>query len=333
VENEGRIALSILNSQFSIKPEIPLFLAPLAGYTDQAFRLLCKDCGAEVLVSEMVSADGLTRDSAKTIKYILFDDVERPLGIQIFGNNPHVMAKAAEFLLPYNPDFIDVNMGCPVKKVIRRGAGSALMQTPELAEAIVKEIKRTIGANIPLSVKFRSGMDANNLNYLDFGKRMEASGADFLCLHPRTVKQMFSGKSNWKHIKELKSVISIPLIGNGDILCPEDAQRMMQETNCNGLMIGRGALGKPWLFSQIRQLLTNGSYNPVTKANLLQIILKHIDYALRFKREAVVVKEMRSQLCFYTRGLLGAAELRNKINHIDSLSELITTLNTAFTPF
>ncbi len=310
----------------------PIFLAPLAGYTDQAFRMLCKDSGAEVLVSEMVSADGLTRDSAKTIKYIIFEDVERPFGIQIFGNDPLVMAKAAEFLLSYAPDFIDVNMGCPVKKVIRRGAGSALMQTPLLAESIVREIKRAIGNTIPLSVKFRSGTDANNINFLEFGKRMEDSGADFLCLHPRTVKQMFSGKSNWEHIKELKSSLSIPLIGNGDILCPEDAQKMLHETNCDGIMIGRGALGKPWLFSQIRQLLSNGNYNPVTHTSLLSTILKHIDYALRFKREAVVVKEMRSQLCFYTRGLLGAAELRNKINHTESISELIAILNKAFSP-
>jgi nifR3 family TIM-barrel protein len=240
------------------------------------------------------------------------------------------MAKAAEFLLPYQPDFIDVNMGCPVKKVIRRGAGSALMQTPLLAESIVLEIKRAIGISIPLSVKFRSGLDANNLNYLDFGKRLEACGADFLCLHPRTVKQMFSGKSNWEHIKELKSVLRIPLIGNGDVLGPEDAQRMLSETNCDGIMIGRGALGKPWLFEQIRQLLSSGSYNPITKAHLLNTILEHIDYALRFKREAVVVKEMRSQLCFYTRGLLGGAELRNKINHTDSITELKELLFNAF---
>jgi len=237
-----------------------LWLAPLAGYTDQAYRQICKEWGAEILVSEMVSADGLIRDSAKTAQYITFLDTERPFGIQIFGSEPYVMAKAAEFLIPYKPDFIDINMGCPVKKVVRRGAGSALMQTPEKAAVIVKEVQNALAGSIPFSVKFRSGWDNSSLNFLYFGIMMQDSGADFVILHPRTSRQMFGGLSNWEHIKALKARLNIPVVGNGDLHSPEDAERMLNETRCDGLMIGRGALGKPWIFRQCREFLTSGSY-------------------------------------------------------------------------
>lgn len=307
-----------------------LWLAPLAGYTDQPYRLVCKEWGAEVLLSEMVSADGLIRDSAKTALFTQFYEHERPLGIQLFGNDPLVLAKAAEFLIPSRPDFIDINMGCPVKKVVRRGAGSALMKTPDLAADIVKECKKALCGELPLSVKFRSGWDNASLNFLDFGLAMQDAGADFLCLHPRTTKQMFSGTSNWKHIKALKERLSIPLIGNGDIQSPEDALLMIQETNCDGLMIGRGALGKPWIFSQCRQYLDTGSYAPIMKSQLLQIVLQHLDNALAFKKESVVVREMRSQLCFYTKGILGKAEIRRRINHAESAEELRAILCEGF---
>ncbi|HOU26261.1 MAG TPA: tRNA dihydrouridine synthase DusB [Candidatus Cloacimonas sp.] len=299
-----------------------LFLAPLAGYTDSPFRQICKQWGAEVLISEMVSADGIIRDSYKTLQYAYFEEFERPFGIQIFGNDPLIMAKAASTLLPLKPDFIDLNMGCPVKKVIRRGAGSALMQTPSLAVKIVKEVKNALQDCLPLSVKFRSGWDMQNLNFLDFGILMQDSGADFLCLHPRTSRQMFSGISNWEHIKILKQNVSIPVIGNGDIKTPEDALTMLRETNCDGLMIGRGALGKPWLFSQCRELLKGGTYKPVTRQDILNTIILHIDKALQYKQEYIAVRELRAQLCFYTKGILGGPELRNKINHTDSIAEL-----------
>lgn len=299
-----------------------LFLAPLAGYTDSPFRQICKQWGAEVLISEMVSADGIIRDSYKTLQYAYFEEFERPFGIQIFGNDPLIMAKAASTLLPLKPDFIDLNMGCPVKKVIRRGAGSALMQTPSLAVKIVKEVKNALQDCLPLSVKFRSGWDMQNLNFLDFGILMQDSGADFLCLHPRTSRQMFSGISNWEHIKILKQNVSIPVIGNGDIKTPEDALNMLRETNCDGLMIGRGALGKPWLFSQCRELLKGGTYKPVTRQDILNTIILHIDKALQYKQEYIAVRELRAQLCFYTKGILGGPELRNKINHTDSIAEL-----------
>jgi len=299
-----------------------LWLAPLAGYTDQAFRRLCKHWGAEVMLSEMVSADGLVRDSAKTEFLLRFNEMERPFGIQLFGHDPFTMAKATEAAIAFAPDFIDINMGCPVKKVVRRGAGSALMQTPDLAVQIVQECKRVTSGIIPLSAKFRSGWDSSNLNYLTFGLAMQDAGADFLCLHPRTTKQMFSGTSNWEHIADLKKHLSIPLIGNGDIQSPEDALRMRNETGCDGMMIGRGALGRPWLFNQCREYISNHSFSPITREQVLETVLMHLDHALASKPERVVVREMRSQMCFYTKGLLGKAEIRRQINHAESAEEL-----------
>jgi len=302
--------------------DIPLYLAPLAGYTDAAFRSLCKDWGVDYLVSEMVSADGLIRDSRKTIDFIRFSEYERPFVIQLFGSDPSVMAKAAEFLIPMNPDWIDINMGCPVKKVVRRGAGSALMKDVPRAVEMVKEVKKALAGRIPVSVKFRSGWDSNSINFLDFGMKMQDAGADLLCLHPRTQKQMFSGLSNWEHIRELKQRLSIPLIGNGDVSSPETALQMKHDTACDGIMIGRGALGKPWIFKQIKQFISHDSYDPITKGDLLDTALKHLKYALEDKREDVVVREMRSQLCHYTKGLPGGAELRNTINHCQSADEI-----------
>lgn len=303
-------------------PKVPLYLAPLAGYTDQAFRRLCKDWSVDYLVSEMVSADGLVRDSRKTIDYIRFSTYERPFIIQLFGSDPLIMAKAAEFLLSLKPDGIDLNMGCPVKKVVKRGAGSALMKDIPRAVAIVKAVRNALADQIPLSVKFRSGWDANSLNYLDFGCAMQDAGADLLCLHPRTTKQMFSGLSNWEHLSILKTALSIPLIGNGDVSSAETAAQMIAGTGCDAIMIGRGALGKPWIFKQIKDFFEYGNYSPITKMELLDTALTHLNYALESKAESVVVREMRSQLCHYSKGLPGGAELRHTINHCQSTDEI-----------
>lgn len=299
-----------------------LWLAPLAGYTDRPFRQLCKSLGADVLVSEMVSADGLVRDSQKTVQFVLFEESERPYGIQIFGSDPLIMAKAAEFCLSFSPDFIDLNMGCPVKKVCKRGAGAALMTTPDLAGRIVHEVQNALAGSIPLGVKFRSGWNTDRLNFLDFGLLLQDSGADFLCLHPRTQTQMFSGTSNWEHIAVLKNRLAIPLIGNGDIVSPETALKMYGSTGCNSVMIGRGTLGKPWIFRQIHQLQEEGDYQPATRSLQLETIFRQIDLALRYKPEPVVTRELRSQLCFYTKGLVGAAELRQAINHAQSTAQI-----------
>jgi nifR3 family TIM-barrel protein len=299
-----------------------LWLAPLAGYTDRAFRVLCASLGAEVMVSEMVSADGLIRDSGKTRQYVLFGDEERPFGIQLFGSDPVLMARAAEACLAEKPDFIDLNMGCPVRKVVKRGAGSALIKDPAQAAAIMKAVRGAVGDACPVSVKFRSGWDHDSLNYVEFGLALEAAGADFLCLHPRTQSQQFGGLANWEHISELKHRLTIPLIGNGDIRCPEDAVKMLAETGCDGIMIGRGALGKPWIFGQIRQFLASGDYTPINKSRLQETMHAHVRLAVQYKQERIAVKELRSQLCFYTKGLVGGSDLRQRINHAASAAEL-----------
>ncbi len=302
--------------------EQKLWLAPLAGYTDRAYRQLCKSCGADVLVSEMVSADGLVRDQKKTIQFVLFDALERPFGVQIFGSDPDIMARGAEACLPYAPDFIDLNMGCPVRKVVKRGAGSALMKNPAGAARIVAAVKSVLAGKCLLGVKFRSGWNEASLNYLEFGLALAEAGADFLCLHPRTQAQIFSGTADWSHIAALKQQIGIPLIGNGDIRSPEDAQKMFQSTGCDSIMIGRGALGKPWIFRQITQLRQTGDYFPVTRSLLLETIFRHIEFALKYKPERIVAKELRSQLTFYTKGLVGGSELRQAINKAESTDQI-----------
>ncbi len=302
--------------------ETPLYLAPLAGFTDQAFRRLCKDWQADFLVSEMVSADGIIRDMPNTMRYAEFSDYERPFFIQIFGSDPLVMARAAEKLLPLKPDYIDINMGCPVKKVVKRGAGSALMREPERAASIVREVKQAISGACTLSVKFRSGWDMKDINFLEFGMKMEQNGAELICLHPRTTSQMFSGKSNWEHIRLLKEKLSVPLIGNGDIDSPESAKAMKEQTGCDGLMIGRGALGRPWLFAQIKEYLKIGAYPSTTRQMILEGALGHLNYALESKREATVVKEMRSQLSHYAKGIPGSKIFREKLNRCESADEI-----------
>ena len=299
-----------------------LWLAPLAGYTDQAFRQLCRMNGVDVLVSEMVSADGLTREQRQTLRFIRFDPIERPFGIQLFGSDPLVLARAAELCLSVRPDFLDLNMGCPVRKVVKRGAGCALMRNPPLAGTIMREVKAALSGACLLGAKFRSGWNSGALNYLEFGATLEEAGADFLCLHPRTQEQMFGGAADWNQIARLRESISVPLIGNGDIRTPEDALELLSRTGCASVMIGRGALGKPWLFAQIRQLLDSGDYRPATKEQVLAAILSHIDLALKFKPERIVTRELRSQLCFYTKGLVGGAELRQAINHAESTDQI-----------
>lgn len=317
-------------NKFKSLTDNKLWLAPLAGYTDQPFRKICKEWGADVVVSEMISADGIVHKQRQTLAYLDFTNQERPFGVQLFGSNPLIMAKAAESALVYKPDFIDVNMGCPVKKVIKRGAGGALMSDLPRAQQIVKELKNVLPAGFPLSVKFRSGTDVNNLNYLDFGRAMQDAGADIITLHPRTVKQMFTGVSNWQHIKELKRHVSIPVVGNGDVKTAEDYLELYKVTGCDSVMIGRGILGHPWLFAQIRSLIEKKDIPLITNDIKLQTIFKHLEYALIIKSERLVVREIRAILCFYTKGLSGSAKLRDTINHTDTINELKKILTDAF---
>ncbi|MCK5052283.1 MAG: tRNA dihydrouridine synthase DusB [Candidatus Cloacimonetes bacterium] len=301
-----------------------VWLAPLAGITDNPFRAICKECGADVVVSEMISVDGLLYNRDRSLEYAKFEESQRPFGLQLFGSDPDIFKKALKIALTKNPDFIDINMGCPVKKVIKRGAGSALMTTPDIAANIVSETKNILAPlNIPLSVKFRSGWDMFNINSLDFGIKMQKAGADMICLHPRTRGQMFSGKSNWDLIAELKKEVSIPVIGNGDIITINDMIAMYKQTGCDSVMIGRGVMGKPWLFKQIKKYLSSGNMEQITTEEKLEIIRRHMELMIFHKGEKQAVYEMRTHFSHYTKGLRGGAQVRNRINKLFDVEEIL----------
>ncbi|MFC1887283.1 tRNA dihydrouridine synthase DusB [Candidatus Cloacimonadota bacterium] len=290
-----------------------IWLAPLAGISDISFRTICKSCGADVVVSEMVSADGLLMNPEPSLRYARFTEEQRPFGIQLFGSDPEVIGKAVKVVEDIKPDFLDFNMGCPVKKVTRKGAGSALMKDPERAAAIVREIKKVLPDSIPLSVKIRSGWDIFSINVISFATKLEDSGADMICYHARTRSQMYSGRSNWEMIAELKKKLSIPVIGNGDIRTAEDAVEMFNLTGCDSVMIGRGAIGKPWLFREIKDLIEKGSYRSWEPVKKFQIIEEHCKLTCSEKNEEQAIKELRTHFAYYTKGFKGGSRIRDYI--------------------
>lgn len=303
------------------------WLAPLAGYTDKTFRTIAKECGADVIVSEMVSADGLYYNYDNSITYALFEEDQRPFGVQLFGSDPQMMAKGAEIISSINPDFIDINMGCPVKKVVNRMAGSALMKDIDLACRITEAVKEVaLKHKLLVTTKFRSGWDLEHINFLQYGKALENAGSDALILHPRTRSQVFSGHSNWQHIKELKDEVKIPVVGNGDINSIEDAREMFQLTNCDSIMIGRGALGKPWVFQEIKDYYQG----KISHIDRHKIILAHYNLTLKNagpdKQEHAIL-EMRSHFNYYSKGLRGGSQLRDKINHTKDPAEIFDIIN------
>jgi tRNA-dihydrouridine synthase B len=308
-----------------------IWLAPLAGFTDNAFRTICKKCGADVVVSEMVSADGLVNNKEKSLKYLDFTDFQRPYGIQLFGSDPAIMAKGTEIALAEKPDFIDINMGCPVKKVVKRGAGSALMNSPKLAENIIQKVKNVMsGTSIPLSVKIRAGWDKYCINAVEFGKRMENAGCDMICLHPRTRSQMFSGQSDWNLIKKLKGKLTIPLIGNGDINSVEDIIRMFKETGCDSVMIGRGILGKPWIFRNIKEHFESGEVSDISWIEKIKIIKEHFELEIESKGQTKASLEMRDHFSHYTKSLQGSAKVREFINRCLDSEDVLEAIETLF---
>jgi nifR3 family TIM-barrel protein len=298
-----------------------VMLAPLAGITNLPFRILCRREGASLAYTEMVSVNGLVREGAKTLALLKSSPEDRPLGIQLFGETAEQLAEAARMVEDYG-DLLDINMGCPVRKVVGTGAGSALLQDPPKVAAIIRAVRAV--TTLPLTIKIRSGWHCGDNNYLEIGKIAEAEGCDAVTLHPRSRSQMFGGHSDWSHISRLKESLSIPVIGSGDLFTPGECLRMLAETGCDGVMVARGGLGAPWIFQQVIELDQKGGQSPVTNQKRAATIRQHLELYSYQYGEAVAVREMKKHIGWYARGFSGAADIRRDANSARSMADINT---------
>lgn len=318
-----------------------LMLAPMAGVTDAAFRAICRREGAEYTVSEMISAKALCYEQAgrasapaKTASLAATNGEDAPLAVQLFGSDPDFMAEAARLLAEGTyrgacaktpPVAIDINMGCPVHKVVSNGEGSALMRTPELAARIVSAVKRAV--SLPVTVKIRAGWDEKSRNAVEFAKQMEAAGADLICVHGRTRAQLYAPSSDNGIIADVKRAVKVPVIGNGDLFTFEDVSHILAETGCDGVMIARGALGNPFLFAEITAALEGRAYTPPTAEKRLQTALLHAKDLVARKGLRVGISEARKHMSWYCKGLRGAAAARGRLMHAENLNEIAEILD------
>ena len=301
-------------------PERPIGLAPMAGVSDQPYRRIVKEYGCDWLVSEMVSAKGLIYNNDRTNVLMNFLEEERPYAVQLFGSDPKILAVAAQKVEAIGVDFIDLNMGCPKPKIVNNGEGSALLKTPELAEEIVAEMVKAV--SIPITVKIRLGWSRSQINGVEIAKRMESSGASMIVVHGRTREEFYMGNADWKEIGKIKNAVKIPLIGNGDIVTPEDAKKMFDQTGCDGIQIGRAAQGNPWIFKQVKDFFSTGQYeeNP-SWSERWKVLWQHFEYLVACKGEAIAVKEMRSHAAWYTKGMRGSAILRRAFSQAQTIED------------
>lgn len=311
----------------SLQLSNPLILAPMAGITSLPYRRTMKAFGASLVFTEMVSANGLIRDGRKTRELLVSCCDEAPLGVQLFGDDPKVLAEATRMIAD-DCTLLDINMGCPVKKVIRSGAGSALLKDPRRIGRIVAQVRAVYSG--PLTVKIRSGWDPDSLNFLEVGQIAAAEGADAVTLHPRTRSQAFSGKANWTQIYELKQALQVPVIGSGDIFTAEDGIQMLTQTGCDAIMIGRGGYGNPWLLRDILALLDGQQYTTVPTAEKLQVAMRHLQMQRQQFGDKKSMYEMRKHLCWYARGLTGAGQFRAALQQVESIEQLISLVETFF---
>jgi tRNA-dihydrouridine synthase B len=297
------------------------FLSPMAGITDITFRMLAKRLGASMVYSEMISADGISRGNAKTERYMEFHESERPIGFQLFGCDPYVMGEAARRASALKPDLIDINFGCPVHKVTKKNGGSSLLRDLKLFAQIIKSVIK--GSAVPVTVKIRSGWDQNSINAPEAARIAEDLGAVALTIHPRTRQQFFEGKADWSVIAKVKQAVKIPVVGNGDINSPEDAQRMLEETGCDAIMIARAALGNPWIMGRIHHYLETGQKIPeASVSEKAAVCLEHAEKLCARIGEHFGMKEMRKHIAWYIKGFPKASELRQKINTLETLAQL-----------
>ena len=309
----------------NIELDTPVALAPMAGISDLPYRVICREFGCGLTVSEMVSAKGLLYKNEKTFAMLQIDEAERPTAIQLFGSVPEELAEAAKIVEAQGADIIDFNMGCPVPKVVNNGEGSALMKVPELAGKILEAMVKAV--RVPVTVKFRAGWDEEHRNAVEIAKIAEASGVAAVAVHGRTRNQFYMGKADWEIIRRVKEAVRIPVFGNGDVFTAGDGLRMFKETNCDGLMLARGAYGNPWLFTQLRAALAGKDIPAVTAGEKLQQIILHATALVDFKGEKVAIREMRSHASAYIKGLPRASEYREKFHRLETLREMVDLVN------
>lgn len=296
-------------------------LAPMAGVCDAPFRRICRAMGCALTYTEMVSGMALVHANARTMDMLTLFEDDHPIAVQIFGSDPGVMARAAVMVEQEGADIIDINMGCPVPKIVKNREGSSLMRDPERAWAIVRAVRQKV--SVPVTVKIRKGWDDSSVNAVQFARGCVEAGVDGIAVHGRTREQGYSGEADWHIIAQVVDAVDVPVIGNGDVTCAEDARKIMEQTGCAGVMIGRGALGNPWIFRECLHYLNTGELLPEPELyERVSTALRHLDDAVEFKGERVAVREMRKHLAWYIRGLRGAARMREAINTSESVGEL-----------
>ncbi len=311
--------------------ELPgsVILAPMAGVSDLPFRLLCREQGADLVCMEMVSAKAIAYHNRNTEKLMQIDPEEHPVSLQLFGSDPDLMAEIAQQIEERPFDILDINMGCPVPKIVGNGEGSALMRNPKLVEEIVTKVARAIRK--PLTVKIRKGFDDAHVNAVEIARIAEASGAAAVAVHGRTREQYYSGKADWDVIRQVKEAVSIPVIGNGDVDSPEKAKALMEETGCDGVMIGRAARGNPWIFREISEYLKTGQKTERPSAEEIRaMMLRHARMQVEHKGDYTGIREMRKHISWYTAGMPHSARMRARINSVESFEELEEILTIGF---
>lgn len=306
-----------------------VILAPMAGVTDLPFRLLCKEQGCGLVCTEMVSAKAILYKNRNTNALLEVKDEERPVSVQLFGSDPAILSQIAHQIEDGPFDIIDLNMGCPVPKVVNNQEGSALMKNPKLVEEILSSMVKAVKK--PVTVKFRKGFDENHVNAVEIAKIAESCGVAAVAVHGRTREQFYSGKADWDIIRKVKEAVKIPVIGNGDIFTPEDAKAMIDQTGCDGLMVARGAKGNPWIFSRINHYLDTGELlPPPSLEEIKNMIIRHGELQMQIKGEVIGMREMRKHMAWYTSGLPHSAAVRNEINQVETLDGLKKLMDQRF---
>lgn len=310
----------------NVKLENNVFIAPMAGVTDMPFRILCKEQGCGLVYTEMVSAKGMHYNDFKSSKLTEIDDKEKPASIQIFGSNPVIMAEIAERLNKTDASLIDINMGCPTPKITKNGEGSALMLNPRLVGEIVNAVSRV--SDKPVTVKIRKGWDLGSINAVEIAKIAEENGAKAVAVHGRTRDQFYSGIADWDIIKKVKEAVSIPVIGNGDICKPEDAKKMIEQTNCDAVMVGRSAQGNPWIFKKILNYFATGIIIPeATPEEKINMVTRHLEMLVELKGEHIGLCEMRKHIAWYIKGLHNSTYVKERVFRLDKKEEVLELLN------